>query len=37
VSVKAKLSRPMKRITHVGYCLNATITDFGPIEVSAAQ
>ena len=37
VKVKAKLQRPMKSITHVGYCLKATVTDFSPIEVSAAQ
>ena len=36
-TVKAKLNRPMKRITHVGYCLKETVTDFSPIEVSTAQ
>jgi hypothetical protein len=35
--VNAKLEQPMKSITHVGYCLNNTITDFSPIEASAAQ
>ena len=29
--VKAKLARPMKSITHVGYCLNNSVADFGPI------
>lgn len=37
VTVKAKLKRPMKSITHVGYCLKGTIVDFSPIEVSAAR
>ena len=37
VTVKAKLDRPIKSITHVGYCLKGTVTDFSPIEVSAAQ
>jgi hypothetical protein len=36
-TVNAKLDRPMKRITHVGYALKGTIVDFSPIEVSAAQ
>ena len=36
-TLTAKLQRPMKSITHVGYCLNETIADFSPIEVSAAQ
>ena len=36
-TVKAKLERPIKSITHVGYCLKGTITDFSPIEVSAAR
>ena len=36
-TVKAKLQRPMKSITHVGYCLNKSVVDFSPIEVSAAQ
>ena len=36
-TVKAKLNRPLKSITHVGYALNGTITDFSPIEVSVAQ
>jgi|GEM_PF-2520037 hypothetical protein len=36
-TVKAKLERPMKSITHVGYCLKGTVTDFSPIDVSAAQ
>ncbi len=36
-TVKAKLERPMKSITHVGYCLNGTIVDFSPIEISATR
>jgi hypothetical protein len=35
-TVTAKLSQPMKSITHVGYCLNNTIVDVGPIEVAEA-
>ncbi len=37
VTVKAKLDRPMSSITHVGYCLKDAITDFSPIEASAAR
>jgi hypothetical protein len=36
-TVQAKLDRPMKSITHVGYCLKGTIVDFSPIEVSPAR
>lgn len=36
-TVSAKLARPMKSITHVGYCFNDTIVDFSPIEVSEGQ
>lgn len=36
-TVKAKLKQPMKRITHVGYCLKETVVDFSPVEVSAAR
>ena len=36
-TVTAKLDRPMKSITHVGYCLNNSIADFSPIEVAAAR
>lgn len=36
-TVKANLQRPMKSITHVGYCLRGTIADFSPIEVSDAR
>jgi hypothetical protein len=36
-TVNAKLERPMKSITHVGYCLKGTIVDFSPIEASSAQ
>ncbi len=36
-TVKAKLNRPMKSITHVGYCLKSTIVDFSPIEASSVQ
>jgi outer membrane protein assembly factor BamB len=36
-TVSAKLERPMKSITHVGYCLKGTVADFSPIEVSAAR
>jgi hypothetical protein len=35
--VEAKLDRPLTSITHVGYCLKGTVTDFSPIEVSAAE
>ena len=37
VTVKAELDRPMNSITHVGYCLKGTITDFSPIEVFATR
>jgi hypothetical protein len=36
-TVNAKLTQPMKSITHVGYCLKGTIVDFSPIEVSEVQ
>jgi hypothetical protein len=36
-TVTAKLDRPMKSITHVGYCLNASIADFSPVEVAEAR
>jgi hypothetical protein len=36
-AVNAKLARPMKSITHVGYSLKDTIVDFSPIEISAVQ
>jgi hypothetical protein len=36
-TVNAKLARPLKSITHVGYSLKGTIVDFSPIEVSAVQ
>jgi hypothetical protein len=36
VTVNANLERPMKSITHVGYCLKGTIVDFSPIEASSA-
>ncbi|MHB8898553.1 MAG: outer membrane protein assembly factor BamB family protein [Thermoguttaceae bacterium] len=36
-TVSAKLERPMKSVTHVGYCLKGTIADFSPIEVSATR
>jgi len=36
-TVKAKLDRPVKSITHVGYCLKGTIVDFSPITASAVQ
>jgi outer membrane protein assembly factor BamB len=32
----ARLERPMKSITHVGYCLKDSIADFSPIEVQTA-
>ncbi len=35
--LEAELQRPMKSITHVGYCLKGTVVDFSPIEVSTAQ
>lgn len=33
-TVQAQLDRPLKQITHVGYCLRETVVDFSPIEVS---
>ncbi|MCU0872310.1 MAG: PQQ-like beta-propeller repeat protein [Pirellulaceae bacterium] len=36
-TVTAKLDRPMKSITHVGYCLNNSTADFSPIEVAEAR
>jgi hypothetical protein len=36
-TVTAKLNRPLKSITHVGYCLNGSIADFSPIEVAEAR
>lgn len=33
-TVTAELERPLKRITHVGYCLKETVVDFSPVEVS---
>jgi len=36
-TVTAKLDRPLKSITHVGYCLNASIADFSPIEASETR
>lgn len=35
--VTAKLARPMKSITHVGYCLNNSVADFGPIVAGAGR
>ena len=35
--MQAELQRPMKSITHVGYCLKGTVADFSPIEISTAQ
>jgi hypothetical protein len=35
-TVTAKLERPMKSITHVGYSINGAVTDFSPIEISVA-
>ena len=32
-TVEAPLDRPMKSITHVGYCVINAATDFGPIEI----
>ena len=29
--------KPMKSITHVGYCLSNTIVDFSPFEISAVR
>jgi len=37
VTVNAKLDRPMKSITHLGYCLNNSVVDFSPIEVAVAR
>ena len=36
-TLTAKLERPMKSITHVGYCLSGTTTDFSPIECAEGQ
>jgi hypothetical protein len=33
-TVKAKLERPLKSITHAGYCLNGSIADFSAIEAA---
>jgi hypothetical protein len=35
-TVSAKLARPMKSITHVGYCTNNATVDFSPIEAMMA-
>jgi hypothetical protein len=35
-TVTAKLVRPFKSITHVGYCLNNSVAEFSPIETAAA-
>ncbi len=37
VAVSAKLDRPMKSITQIGYGLKGTIVDFSPIDISTAQ
>ncbi len=37
VTVTAKLARPIKSVTHVGYCLNGTIADFSPVEAAAGH
>jgi len=34
-TVKAKLARPMKTITHVGYCTNHATVDFSAVEVTS--
>lgn len=36
-TVTAKLERPLKSITHAGYCVNAAVTDFSPVEVAKAD
>ena len=36
-TVTAKLERPMKSITHVGYSVNNSTADFSPIEAAAAR
>jgi hypothetical protein len=36
-TTKAELNRPMKSITHIGYCLKDSVTDFSPIVVPAGQ
>jgi hypothetical protein len=36
-TLTAKLQRPLTSITHVGYCLNNSIADFSPIEVTKAR
>jgi hypothetical protein len=36
-TVKAKLTRPISSINHVGYCLNGSVTDFAPIEALKGQ
>jgi outer membrane protein assembly factor BamB len=34
-TLEADLARPMEAITHVGYCVDDAVTDFGPIEATA--
>lgn len=36
-TLTAKLQRPLKSITHVGYCLNNSVADFSPIETAAVR
>jgi hypothetical protein len=36
-TVTAKLERPLKSITHVGYCVSGVVTDFSPIEIAKAR
>jgi hypothetical protein len=33
-TLEATLERPLKAITHVGYCVNNSVTEFGAIETS---
>jgi hypothetical protein len=36
-TVKTKLARPMKSITHVGYCTNNATVDFSAVEVTSEK
>ena len=33
VKLEAKLTRPMKSITHIGYCMDGSVIDFAPIKI----
>ncbi|MCC6354171.1 MAG: PQQ-binding-like beta-propeller repeat protein [Verrucomicrobiae bacterium] len=36
-TVRAKLERPIRAITHVGYCVSGASADFGPVEIAQAR